>query len=78
MLESHLMANQAGLTANPAKWHFGAALLRLKMWEVQFYEHKHAKTVPFLHNFKTLSDKNSFPGPSWDHMLKPAQVVFLV
>lgn len=29
-------------------------------------------------NFKALSDKNSFTSSFWDHMLKPAQVVFLV
>lgn len=58
--------------------HFGAALLRQKMWEVQFYDHKDAKVVPFLPNFKVLLDKNSFPSSFWDHMLKPAQVVFLV
>jgi len=58
--------------------HFGAALLRHKTWEVQFCEHKDGKTVSFLHNFKTLSNENSFPGPSWDHMLKSTEVVFLV
>lgn len=44
---------------------FGAALQRHKMREVQFYEHKDANAVPLLCNFKTITDKKSFPGPSW-------------
>lgn len=39
---------------------FGAALQRHKMGKVQCYNHKDAKTVPFLCNLKTISDKNPF------------------